>query len=160
MPNKWTFLVPPIADLLDRYKEGRVWADPFSGQSIWADHRNDLNPENTNAHSHRTALEFLQGIETGAVGGVVFDPPYSIHQVKVAYDDMGIEDWHKDNATGGFYKERDEVSRILLSGGLAISFGWNTVGMGKTRGFQAIEHLIVSHGGNRNDTLVTVEVKL
>jgi hypothetical protein len=67
MPNKWTFLIPAVSELLDRYKEGRIWADPFSGQSTWADQRNDLNPENTLAHSHATALEFLRGIDTGAV---------------------------------------------------------------------------------------------
>jgi hypothetical protein len=32
--------------------------------------------------------------------------------------------------------------------------------MGKNRGFEIVEILIVAHGGHHNDTLVTVERKL
>jgi hypothetical protein len=100
-------------------------------------------------------LEFLQQFPAESVDGVIFDPPYSIHQVKVAYDNFGLS--VADNITGGFPKERDEVKRILRPGGLSISFGWNSVGMGLKRGFTPIEYLLVCHGGNRNDTIVTVE---
>lgn len=33
-------------------------------------------------------------------------------------------------------------------------------GIGKTRGFEIVEILLVAHGGNHNDTIVTVERKL
>ena len=44
--------------------------------------------------------------------------------------------------------------------GKVISFGWNTAGIGKTRGFEIKRTLIVPHGGSKNDTLCTVEIKL
>ena len=40
-----------------------------------------------------------------------------------------------------------------------ISFGWNSIGFGKNRGFEIIEILLVAHGGTKNDTIVTVERK-
>lgn len=55
---------------------------------------------------------------------------------------------------------KDEVSRIIELGGLTITFGWNSNGIGKTRGFEILEILLVAHGGNHNDTIVTVERKL
>ncbi len=160
MPNKWTFNIAPIRELLGRYMQGGVWVDPMMGMTqlqVQAEVTlvtNDLNPESP-AGSHLRALGFLTRQDTASADGVLFDPPYSIHQVKISYDKYGLD--VKENITGGFPKEKWQVARILKAGGLAISFGWNTVGMGMKRGFEAIEYLVVSHGGNRNDTLVTVE---
>ncbi len=36
----------------------------------------------------------------------------------------------------------------------------NSMGMGKNRGFEIQRILLVPHGGNHNDTIVTVEKKL
>jgi len=47
-----------------------------------------------------------------------------------------------------------------MLGGFAISFGWNSIGMGKTHGFEIIEILLVCHGGAHNDTIVTVDRKV
>ena len=49
---------------------------------------------------------------------------------------------------------------ILKPGGFALSFGWNTNGVSKKRGFEIVEVLVVAHGGSKNDTLCTVERKL
>ena len=49
--------------------------------------------------------------------------------------------------------------RILKTNGRVICCGWNTNGIGKTRGFEMTNILIVSHGGSKNDTLVTLEYK-
>ena len=43
--------------------------------------------------------------------------------------------------------------------GVALCFGWNSNGVGKTRGFEMQEVLIVPHGGSKNDTICTVERK-
>lgn len=40
---------------------------------------------------------------------------------------------------------------------IVISFGWNSNGIGKTKGLEIIEILIVAHGGQHNDTICTVE---
>lgn len=43
--------------------------------------------------------------------------------------------------------------------GYAVCCGWNTMGIGLTRGFIMVSVLMVTHGGAHNDTLVTVECK-
>jgi len=45
-------------------------------------------------------------------------------------------------------------------GGLAIVCGWNSNGVGKSRGFELIDGLVVAHGLHHNDTIVTVEIKI
>jgi hypothetical protein len=157
MPNKWTFGIPAIKDLLVKYAGNGVgWADPFAGQSTFAEFRNDLNPGNGQP-SQKEAYEFMLDLPGASLNGVIFDPPYSLTQVSRSYEDMGYKFKGKENPTGGFPKVRDEVARTIKMGGHVISFGWNTVGIGKKRGFEIVEILIVSHGGNRNDTLCTVE---
>ena len=106
MPNKWTFQIPPIRDLVARYVgDGKGWIDPFAGMSSPAEFTNDLNPAMP-AQCHLDALNFI------------------------------------------------------IPGGIAISCGWNSIGMGKTHGFEIIEILLVCHGRAHNDTIVTVERKI
>jgi hypothetical protein len=73
---------------------------------------------------------------------------------------MGYKFNGEENPTGGFPRVRNEIARAVKADGHVISFGWNTVGMGYDRNFEIVEILIVSHGGNRNDTLCTVERRM
>lgn len=41
-----------------------------------------------------------------------------------------------------------------------LSFGWNTTGMGISRGFQIQEVLLVCHGGAHNDTICIAEKRI
>ena len=52
-----------------------------------------------------------------------------------------------------------EIGRITKIDGIVISCGWNSGGIGKKYGFEIIEILLVPHGGQHNDTIVTVERK-
>jgi hypothetical protein len=54
---------------------------------------------------------------------------------------------------------KNEISRIVKPGGVVVSCGWNSGGMGKKNGFEIIEIMLVAHGGWHNDTIVTVERK-
>lgn len=94
------------------------------------------------------------------IDGVIFDPPYSLTQVSLSYRGIGLKMPGNENPTGGFPKVRAAIADVLRPGGIVISYGWNTVGMGKKRGFEPLEYMICSHGGNHNDTLVVVERKL
>ena len=159
MPNKSTFAVPPLRAIIARYqRDDAVWADPFAGEFSPAQITNDLNPLRK-ADYHLEAAEFLAELErTGIMlDGALFDPPYSLTQVSRSYADIGLKFKGRENPTGGFPKVRDAISRLVRPSGYVISYGWNTAGMGLKRGFTQVEILICSHGGNRNDTLVTVE---
>lgn len=159
MPNKYTFAIPCVNRLIRSYAaDGISWADPFSGISKYAEFRNDLNPKNKQPFCME-ALDFLNELQIG-LKGILFDPPYSLTQVSRSYQEIGLKFKGNENPTGGFPRCRDRIAELVMDRGHVISFGWNTVGMGKKRGFEIVEILIVSHGGNRNDTLCTVERKL
>ena len=53
----------------------------------------------------------------------------------------------------------DEIKRIVKPDGRVLCFGWNSAGVGKTRGFELKEILLVPHGGSKNDTICTYEEK-
>lgn len=159
MPNKWTFTIAPIKKLLKEEVLGGSWADPFAGMNSPAQITNDLNPE-MKATSHQDALSFLKGLDTASMDGILFDPPYSITQAAQCYRSFGKERLKQSVANMGYWKScKDEMKRALKVGGKVICFGWNTMGLGKNRGFEMTRILIVPHGGSKNDTLVTVEIK-
>ena len=84
MPNKWTFKIKPIAEMLRKEVDYGIWVDPFAGMYSPATITNDLNPEMPTQY-HMDALEFLRRLKTGSVDGVLFDPPYSQRQVRECY---------------------------------------------------------------------------
>ena len=160
MPNKWTFKVKPIAELLSRYVgDGKDWIDPFAGMNSPAEFTNDLNPE-ANAKYHLDALDYLKAL-FGTYRGCLFDPPYSPRQVKECYNSIGRH-MEQDDALLGYKRGQYKalIAPLIKPGGIFISLGWNTVGMGKSLGFEIAEILLVCHGGAHNDTLVTVERKI
>ena len=156
MPNKWTFKIKPIKELLDEEINGD-FIDPFAGMYSPCNVTNDLNPEMPTTY-HMDAIDFLKSFESESVDGVLYDPPYSQRQVKECYD--GIQgDMKWDGRMTFWSKSKDEVARIIKPGGKAICFGWNSMGLGAKRGFRIERILIVPHGGSRNDTICTVEIK-
>lgn len=159
MPNKWTFQIPPIADLLARYVgDGKGWIDPFAGETSPAEWTNDLNPDRP-AKYHLDALDFLSQLP-GQYQGILFDPPYSYEQMKECYASVGIEKIPGRQTTNFYGDLRKAIESKVMINGIAISFGWNSIGMGKTYGFELIEVVLVCHGGAHNDTIVTVERKV
>jgi len=117
---------------------------------------NDLNPDKP-AKYHLHAKEFALQLE-GIYEGVLFDPPYSLRQVKECYDKIGVKLFQED--TQRFPQNVKEIiAPKIKPGGIAITFGWNSQGFGKNLGFEMIEVLLVPHGRSHNDTIVTVELK-
>jgi hypothetical protein len=159
MPNKWTFAMPPVAELITRYVGGgRNWIDPFAGMNSPAEHTNDLNP-NSPALSHMDAFDWVETLR-GNYDGCLFDPPYSLVQVSRSYSDFGLKSRiGTTDPTASFKAVKDKISELIKLGGYVISCGWNSNGFGKSRGFKLEEILLVAHGGGHNDTIVTVERK-
>src|SRR5215207_907508 len=91
MPNKHTFLIKPIENLLKQEIDSKgLWGDPYSGYNSPAQITNDLNPK-VNAQTNMDALDWLQKFPDNHFDGILFDPPYSLRQLKECYDSIGIK---------------------------------------------------------------------
>ena len=163
MPNAETFSIRPIGEFVRRYlADAKVSVDPFARNRDWATHTNDIN-RNTTAQAHMDAEEFLTYLtERGVVADLVlFDPPYSPRQVSEHYKAAGREVTAEDTQNGRLYKRvRNAIDRIIRPGGVVLSFGWQSIGMGLARGYLPLEILLVPHGGGHNDTICFAEKKV
>lgn len=158
-----TFSIRPIERLLHRWlKDRRSIVDPFARNSRLAHWRNDLNPE-TQAEHHMDAREFLKTLydaDNFEADALLLDPPYSPRQISEVYQSIGRKCSTEDTQNARLYREvRDLGNRLLVAGGIVISFGWNSAGMG-TPAYRMEEVLLVPHGGAHNDTIVVVETKI
>lgn len=163
MPSPLTFSIPPINDLIvyevEKVRTGGVIVDPFARDTHFGTVTNDLD-KSCQTDYHMDALDFLKMLPTSCADLVLYDPPYSPRQASECYRKVGREKLTATVTNSGYWKEcRDEVARIVKPGGRVVSCGWNSNGIGMTRGFEMETVLIVAHGGGHNDTIVTVERK-
>jgi len=139
MPNKRTFTIKPIKELIEKYKVENT-IDPFPYP-----YKEDV-------------LVCLKRYNNNSTSCVLFDPPYSPRQLKECYDNQGMV--LHDTKSSVWAKWKDEIARVIEPNGICISFGWSTNGLGKCRGFEIVDILLVAHGGNHNDTICVVEKKI
>ena len=159
MPNSRTFQIKPIKEFVQRNISGaQIVIDPFANDCKIGTITNDLNPE-FNTDYHLDALDFLQLLPSCSADAVLYDPPYSLRQVSECYKGVGITVTQETTRSSWRAKHLDEIARILKPGGICLCFGWNSNGVGKKRGFEMIEICIVAHGGSKNDTICTAEIK-
>ena len=157
MPNHNTLSIKPIKELFLRHKQG-VTVDPFARDCELCDVTNDLNT-NTKAKFHMKADDFLSGLLE--MQFVVFDPPYSLRQVKECYEGVGVGFTFKDTHNAiRWTVERDIIASKQNPWDKVLSLGWSSTCMGKKRGYEIIEILLVSHGAAHSDTICVVERKL
>ena len=159
MPNRNTFSIKPIAEFVQRYNGQDIKSiDPFANTNRIATITNDLDPEMKTDYC-MDALEFLQQFEDESIDLVLFDPPYSPRQVSECYKRFGRTVNFQTTSSRFWSMLKIEMSRIIKSNGVVLCFGWNSQGIGKTRGFEMEEILLVAHGGHHNDTICTAERK-
>lgn len=159
MPCKNTFSIKPISALLDRHlTPGLVSVDPFANTNRRATMCNDLDPQYGTEYC-MDALDFLNGIQSGTVDVVLFDPPYSPRQISECYKSLDLTVNMQTTQASFWSNLKKEISRITKRGGKVITFGWNSGGIGKGLGFNIHEILMVAHGGWHNDTICTVDIK-
>ena len=160
MPNRNTFSIKPIAELVERYtvhRQGRI-VDPFANNCTIGNVTNDLDPE-FDTDYNMDALEFLKMQDDGSSEVVLYDPPYSPRQVSECYRKLG-KTVNMETTQSSFWGDiKREIARAVEPCGTVLSFGWNSGGIGKTLGFEIIEILLVPHGGAHADTICTVERK-
>ena len=163
MPTADTFNCEPINGFVKRYlMASKVSIDPFARNSRLATFRNDLNP-NTAAEYHLDAEEFLGVMLRDKVAPdlVIFDPPYSYRQVVECYDSIGREFTAKDQQqVQRWTAHKAFIVQMLVPGGVVLSFGWSSTGMGKGNGFELKEVLLVNHGSAHNDTICIAERRI
>lgn len=160
MPNKWTFKIKPIKELLNRYNVGEGWIDPFAGMNSPAEFTNDLNPE-CKAEYQMDAKDFVNMYNGYQIfDGCLFDPPYTYGQICETYKRVGIKRADLVNNNQLYAEVKDVITPKIKGGGIIIHFGYHSNGFGKGRGFKIIEILLIAHGGAHYDTIVTVEKKV
>jgi hypothetical protein len=159
MPNKWSFEIKPIKLYLDTVlPKFDTIIEPFTGMHGRGTITNDLNPEFDTMY-HMDAIDFLKTFDDKSADCVLFDPPYTLRQVKECYNMVGINSIG-DNSKYFYSSLKDEISRIIKPNGCVISFGYSSNGIGKSRGFEIDYVMLIAHGGNHNDTIMTVEHKI
>ena len=138
MPNKRTFQIKPIKELLlQQFRTGIKILDPFPFEY------------------KKDATELLNETKDESYEYAVFDPPYSPRQLKECYKGKG----EYDTKSSTWSNWKNLLSKKIKVGGKIISFGWNSGGRGINRGFKIKKILLVAHGGNHNDTICVVEEK-
>ena len=158
MPNKNTFDIKPIKEVIDKYMVEGVIIDPFANKNKIATITNDLD-EQYDTNYHMDATDFLKMFEDNSVDMVLYDPPYSPRQVSECYKNLGKTVNMKTTQASYWSNQKKEIGRILKPNGIVITCGWNSGGIGKKYGMEIQEILLVPHGGWHNDTIVTVERK-
>ena len=162
MPNKNTFSIKPIGDFVKKYlKTSEISIDPFARDNKWATYTNDLNHE-TAAEYHMECESFLaslifKGVEADLI---IMDPPYSPRQVKECYDSIGIK-MAQEDAWGGAARKRRRnlINQLTKKGGVVLTFGWDTNGMGGKE-WEIEEIMLVAHGADHNDTICMAERRI
>lgn len=160
MPNSKTFDIKCINNLIQKYiKPEHYSIDPFANKNRIAKVTNDLDPDMGTDYC-MDAKEFLKIFDNNSIDFVLYDPPYSPRQVSECYKKLGKTVNMQTTQSSFWGNLKKEIARVVKPNGIVISFGWNSNGIGKTKGFEIIEILLVSHGGNHNDTICVVERKI
>lgn len=172
MPSGDTFGIKPIGEYIGKWmvkkNGGKVpsrgdlkMIDPFARNSPFKKLclTNDID-ETMETDYHLDALEFLKMQGSNEFDIVLFDPPYSPRQVAECYKGAGVK-VNMETTQSSFWADmKNEIARITKPGGVVISFGWNSGGIGKAMGFEIREIMMVAHGGWHNDTIVVTEEKV
>jgi len=159
MPSKNTFSIKPIFNLVSKYASDEIEScDPFANSNRIAKYCNDLDPQYKTEYC-MDAIDFLKQFKDGSMDLVLFDPPYSPRQVSECYKSLDMTVNMKTTQSSFWGNLKKEIQRVLKKDGVVITFGWNSGGIGKTKGFEIQEILMIAHGGWHNDTICTVEKK-
>ena len=133
MPSSDTFSIKPIKLFVRKWMpEGCISIDPFARNSHLATYTNDLNPE-TCAQEHMDAGDFCDVLhERGVMVDVgLFDPPYSTRQIKESYQAVGMSRGvDGSNHSLMYHRVKASLDSVIHQGGVVLSFGWNSSGMG------------------------------
>jgi len=147
--NKYTFKNKPMREWAEKHCLGYT-LNLFCGPTRLSinELRNDLDTE-VDADFHFDALDYVTISKGEVFETILLDPPYSYRKSMEFYG---------GRKASQFNQLKDALPRILKPNGRVITFGYHSVSMGKSRGFEISNIAIFSHGGAIHDTIGTVEV--
>jgi len=148
-PKKFTFEQPQLKLWTEKWCKGKC-LNLFAGKTKLNvdEFRVDSNKEML-ADWYGDAMEFVNTTNM-KFDTIILDPPYNLRKSREKYDGKYI---------GSFTKIKNQLSKILNQNGRIIIFGYDSVGMSKSRGFTKIAICLVCHNGDHNDTICLVEQK-
>ncbi len=148
-PKRYTFEQPKLKLWCESWCRGKV-LNLFAGMTKLNvdEYRVDMD-KNCPADYYGDAFEFVTTTQM-KFDTIVFDPPYNLRKAREKYQGRYI---------GLATKIKNELPKILTSNGRVISFGYDSVGMSRSRGFKKIAICLVCHNGDHNDTICVVEEK-
>lgn len=148
--KRYTFQAPLIKEWVEQMSSGLV-LNLFAGitKLNQTEVRVDLDPE-TNPDYCMDALEFcrLYG-DTTKYDTVILDPPYAYRKSMEKY---------KGHIASPFKQLKDELCNVTKIGSKVITFGYHSNSMGRLRGFELTDVLLICHGGAQHDTIAIVEI--
>jgi len=149
-PKKYTFQQPKLREWTEKQCKGKV-LNLFAGTTKLNvnEVRVDID-KNVPADYYMEAFEFVnfakeQGMKFDTI---ILDPPYNLRKSREKYGGRYI---------GSFTKIKNALLPLMNDGCIVIHYGYDTVGMSKSRGFEKIGVCVVCHNGDHNDTLCVVE---
>jgi 23S rRNA G2069 N7-methylase RlmK/C1962 C5-methylase RlmI len=150
-PKKWTFEQPKLRKWVEQNSRGKC-LNLFAGITKLNvnEVRVDLNNENP-ADYHMDAYDFcVMAIEKGMIfDTIILDPPYSLRKSMEKYRGFHISKWTKI---------KKKIPLLVKANGIVITFGYNSIGMGKSFRKEAV--CLVCHHNSVNDTICLVERKI
>jgi len=145
--NKYTFSVKPIRDWVESRSKGKV-LNLFAGKTkLNLDEFRVDQDETMLADWYGDAYEYVKQCKD-KYDTILLDPPYAYRKSIEMYNG------HKASKLNEI---KDMIPNILNKDGIVITFGYQSVSMGKTRGFSQQEILLLSHGGAIHDTIAVIE---
>jgi hypothetical protein len=149
--HRYTFKPLKLRRWVETQASGKV-LNLFAGETILKcdEERNDIRPEMP-ADFHMDALKCVETWPKDEYfNTILLDPPYGYRKSMEMYDGA---------VSSPFNAIKNKLSRILTPHGRVITFGYHSVSMGKSRGFEQERILLMSHGGAIHDTIAVVEIK-
>jgi hypothetical protein len=146
--HRYTFRSKAIKQWVEAHVEGVV-LNLFCGPTLLSvpEVRNDLD-ESMPADYHVDALQFVETWKGELFGTVLLDPPYSYRKSMELYN---------GKVTSPLNALKDAIMKVLSPNGVVITFGYQSVSMGRLRGFIQEHLLVMSHGGAIHDTIAAIE---
>jgi hypothetical protein len=151
--HSYTFKSPKIRHWVEKNCQGKV-LNLFAGMVKLSVPEVRVDADTTTKPDFdMDALEFVRyATKKGLIFDVVIlDPPYSYRKSMEKY---------KGFIASPFRQLKDELLAIIPIDGKVITFGYHSNSMGKVRGFELLNVLLICHGGAQHDTIAIVEKRI